>query len=406
MTNNNEMKRITQITFAALLTLMIASCGNSKKEGNAAITEKKTQLEKLKSEKDKNDQQILKLQEELSKLDTSSSNPSKIKLVAFTPIVRGDFNHFIELQGRVDAENIFFVSPNGQGGLVKQVFVKQGDNVRKGQLLLKLDDAILRQNVQATKQQAGAVNSQLTLARSVYNRQKNLWDQGIGTEVQLLTNKTNVTTLENQLQQINEAVRLAQEQLNTSNVYSNVSGVADQVLIRPGETFTPGSNAIRIVNTSVLKVTGNIPENYISNVRKGTPVIVQLPDANKTFNTTVNFIGAGIDPNNRGFVAEAKLPSDPALKPNQVALMKIRDYSSANTIAIPLNTLQNDEKGKFVLVASEENGKLFARKRPVTIGKLNGNLLEITGGLKDGDKLITEGYTGLYEGQQLTTAAK
>lgn len=400
------MKKVTQITFAALLTVLIASCGESRKEGNAAINEKKTQLEKLKAEKDKNDQQILKLQDELSKIDTSSANPSKIKLVAFTPIARQDFNHYIELQGKVDAENIFFVSPNGQGGLVKQVFVKQGDNVRAGQLLLKLDDAILRQNVQAVKQQAGAINSQLTLARSVYNRQKNLWDQGIGTEVQLLTNKTNVTTLENNLQSLNEQVRLAQEQLNTSNVYSNVSGVADQVLIRPGETFAPGSNAIRIVNTSILKVTGNIPENYVSNVQKGTPVVVQLPDANKTFNTTINFIGAGIDPNSRGFVAEAKLPSDPALKPNQVALMKIRDYSSANTITIPLNTLQNDEKGKFVLVASEENGKLFARKRPITIGKLSGNLLEVTSGLKDGDKLITEGYTGLYEGQQLTTGGK
>jgi membrane fusion protein (multidrug efflux system) len=401
------MKKITQITFAALLTVIIASsCGDSKKEGNAAINEKRTQLEKLKAEKDKNDQQILKLQDELSKLDTSSSNPSKIKLVAFAPIVRQDFNHYIELQGRVDAENVSFVSPNGQGGLVKAVLVHQGDNVRQGQLLLKLDDAIQRQQVQAAKQQAGAINSQLTLARSLYTRQKNLWDQGIGTEVQVITNKTNVTTLENQLQQVNEQVRLAQEQLNTSNVYSNVSGVADYVGIRVGETFAPGSMAIRIVNKSILKVTGNIPENYISNVQKGTPVIVQLPDANKTFNTTVSFVGAGIDPNSRGFVAEAKLPSDPALKPNQVALMKIRDYSSANTITIPLNTLQNDEKGKYVLVASEESGKLFARKRPVTIGKLSGNLLEVTSGLKDGDKLITEGYTGLYEGQQLTTATK
>ncbi len=400
------MKKIAQITFATVLLFSLAACKGGKKDKDGSLNDKKVPLEKLKSEKDKRDQDILKLQEELSKLDTTSSNPAKIKLVAFTPIARQDFEHYIELQGRVDAENISYISPNGQGGLVKAIYVRQGDNVRKGQLLLKLDDAILRQNVQTTKQQAGALNSQLALARTVAQRQKNLWDKGIGTEVQLLTSQSNVSTLENQVQQVNEAVKLANEQLNTSNVYSNVSGVADVVSIRVGETFTPGSMSIKIVNTSVLKVTANIPENYLGSVQKGTKVMVDMPDVNKTFSTAVNFIGASIDAANRGFVVEAKLPSDPALKPNQIALVKIRDYSSPGSIAIPLNTLQNDEKGKFVLVASDENGKLFARKRVITIGQLSGNLLEVKSGLKDGDKLITEGYTGLYEGQQLTTAGK
>ena len=387
--------------------LFLSACGNSKKEGDAALNDKKAKLEKLKSESDKNSQEMLKLQEEISKLDTSSSNPAKIKLVALAPVTQQDFNHYIELQGKVDAENISYISPRGMGGQVKAVLVRQGDRVRKGQLLLRLDDAIQRQQVVAARQQAGGIQSQLTLARSIYKRQKNLWEQGIGTEVQLLTAQTNVSTLEAQLRQVNEGVKLSQEQLSTASVYSDVSGVADVVNIRVGETFqgmTAAGPQIKIVNTSNLKVVSNIPENYLGTVQKGTAVVVFFPDVNKTINTTVSFTGASIDVNNRGFIVEAKLPADPALKPNQLATMKIRDYSSPNSVIIPLKTLQNDEQGKFVMVAVDEKGKLFARKRTVNIGMLNGDQLEIKTGLKAGDQLIVEGFASLYEGQQLKTS--
>ena len=402
------MKKITQISIALMMSMAIVSCGNSsKKDGDANLNDKKVQLEKLKKEQEKNNVQIVKLQEELSKLDTSSSNPSKIKLVTIAPVVIKEFSHYIELQGTVDAENISYISPRGMGGQVKAVLIRQGDRVRKGQLLLRLDDAIQRQQVVAARQQAGGIQSQLTLAKSIYQRQKNLWDQGIGTEVQLLTAQTNVSTLESQLRQVNEGVKLAQEQLRTASVYSDVSGVADVVNIKVGEIFqgmTAAGPQIKIVNTSNLKVVSNIPENYLGTVQKGTAVIVFFPDANKTINSTVSFTGASIDISNRGFVVEAKLPADPALKPNQLATMKIRDYNSPNSITIPLNTLQNDEKGKFVMVAVNEKGKLFARKRTVNIGMLNGDQLEIKTGLKGGDQLIVEGFASLYEGQQLKTS--
>ena len=401
------MKRIIQITLIAIINMAVVSCGGSKKDGDAAVNDKKAKLEKLKKEQEKSSLEILKLQEELSKIDTTSSNPAKIKLVAIAALVQQDFNHYIELQGRVDAENISYISPRGMGGQVKAVLIRQGESVKKGQLLLKLDDAIQRQQVVAAKQQLGAIQSQLVLARSVYQRQQNLWNQGIGTEVQLLTSKTNVTTLESQQQQINEQVKLAQEQLSTASVYSDVSGIADIVNIRVGEIFqgvTASGPQIKIINTSNLKVVSNIPENYLGAVQKGTQVIVFLPDANKTINTTVSFTGASIDIINRGFVVEAKLPADRALKPNQLATMKIRDYKALNAITVPLNILQNDEKGKFVMVAVEEKGKLFARKRMVNIGMLNGDQLEIKTGLNAGDKVIIEGFATLYEGQQLKTS--
>ena len=245
-----------KLSIALFILLFAASCSNSKKEGDAAINDKKIQLEKLKTANEKQDEQIRKLQDELSKIDTSSSNPSKIKLVALAPVTLQNFDHYIDLQGKVDAENISYISPRGMGGQVKAIFVRQGDHVKKGQLLLKLDDAVQRQQVVAARQQSTGVRTQLALAKNLYQRQKNLWDQGIGTEVQLLTSQTNVTTLENQLSQIAEQVKVAQEQLNTSNIYSDVNGIADVVNIRVGETFsgmTAAGPQIKIVNTSTLK---------------------------------------------------------------------------------------------------------------------------------------------------------
>ena len=397
------------IFFTLFLTasIFVTSCGGSKKESNATLTDKRTQLEKLKTEKDKKESEILKLQEELSKLDTTSSNPSKIKLITFEPVLLENFEHFIELQGKIDAENSSYISPRGMGGQVKAVLVKQGQLVKKGQLLLRLDNAIQNQQVQAAKQQSVGIRTQLALAKSLYERQKNLWDKGIGTEVQLLTAKTNVTSLENQLSQVAEQVKLAQVQMNSANVYSDVTGVADVVNIRTGETFSGMSASgpqIKIVNRSSLKVVGNIPENYLGTVARGTAVVVTMPDTKRVYNSTLSFIGASIDPNSRGFVVEAKLPSDPALSPNQTALLKIKDYYSPNSIAIPLKILQNDEKGKFVMIALSEKGKLFARKRPVTVGMINDASIEVKSGLKAGDQLIVDGYAGLYEGQQLKTA--
>ena len=399
--NHTSMKQYIIISAAALV--LLSACGNSKKEGNADLTDKKAALEKLKSDKDKIDGKISSLETDIAKIDTSAAAQQKTKLVAIQTLTTTDFAHYIELQGRVDAENVSYITPRGGPGQVKAIYVKQGQQVKKGQLLLKLDDAVIQQNVVAARQGLESIKTQLSYAKNIYQRQKNLWDQGIGTEVQLITAKNNVATLENQLQASQENVKSIQVQSNTAMVYSDVSGVADMMTVKVGESFgAVGSGVIKIVNNALLKVTSNIPENYLGAVHLGSTVIVLMPDVNKTFNVAVSFVGASIDVINRGFVVEAKLPADPALKPNQIALVKIKDYAVANSIAIPLNTLQNDEKGKFVMVASTENGKMTAHKRNVNIGLLSGDLLEIKTGLKAGDVLITEGYGSLYEGQLLT----
>ncbi len=400
--NNTIMKKYVVISATALVFL--TSCGNSTKEGNADLNDKKAELEKLKGDKDKIDTKISSLETVIAKLDTSAAGPQKTKLVSVQSIAATDFTHYIELQGRVDAENVSFITPRGGPGQVKALYVRQGQMVKKGQLLLKLDDAVMQQNLVASRQGLESIKTQLSFAKDIYNRQKNLWDQSIGTEVQLITAKNNVATLQNQLHASEENVKAVQLQSNTALVYSDVNGVADMVTVKLGEIFGgTGSGVIKIVSNNLLKVVSNIPENYLGKVSTGTDVVVFLPDLKKTIDTKVSFVGASIDIINRGFVVEAKLLSDASLKPNQIALLKIKDYTSPGAIAIPLNTLQNDENGKFVLVASTENDKMVARKRSVNIGLLSGDLLEIKSGLKVGDALITEGFTGLYDGQILTT---
>lgn len=401
------MQKIIRLSLLMMFLAIVSSCGNtSKKEREGALNDKKAELQKLKVEKGKLDEKIAGLEKDIAKLDTSAVAQQKAKLVAIMPVTQQEFKHYLDLQGKVDDKNVSYITPSGPGGQIKAIYVKQGDNVKKGQLILKLDDAVAMQNVAAVKQQMGSVKAQLDLAKSIYDRQKNLWDQHIGTEVQLLQDKTNVESLENQLKAIWANVNMVQEQANQSNVYSNVNGTVDEITAHAGETFNgnPAQGGyIKIVNKADMKITVTVPENYAAKISIGTPVEVQVPDINKTFNSAISFISQSIGANSRGFTAETKVPAGIALRPNQIAIIKILDYSVPATVVINVNTLQTDEQGKFVLVAAKEGDKLIARKRKVVTGELSGDQIEIKQGLQSGDQLITEGYQSLYDGQLVTT---
>lgn len=375
---------IQQLLISSSLLLLVACGGN-------LLEKKKAELASLKETKVTTETRIAELEKEILLLDSTAIPPEKPKLVVTTPLTAAPFTHYIDLQGKIEAQNVSYVTPRGMGGQVRAIYVKQGDVVSKGKLLLKLDDAVIRQQLETAK-------TQLDYARNLYSRQKNLWDQNIGTEVQLITAKNNVDQAERQ-------IGILEEQLAMTNVYAQVSGIADEVNIKVGETFTGSPmNGIRIVNTSELKAVAQVPENYLERVKVGSPVKVILPDISKTFNTKVSVSGKLIDPNSRSFYIESKMPTDKQIRPNQIANIRIEDYTVKDAITIPVNTLQNDEKGKFVLVAVNENGKLRAKKRPVETGELYGNELEIHKGLQAGDILIIEGFQGLYDGQLITTS--
>lgn len=381
------MQNVFKNAFTLAALVFLASCGSTADKGNKSVEAKKVQLEKMKAEQKALNDKIAALEEEVIKLDPSQKKENA-KLVAVSPLQTGSFAHYIDLQGRIDATNVAYVAPRGQGGLVKAVYVKQGDYVKKGQLLLKLDDAMVQKQIDQ-------LNTQLAYAKDILRRQQNLWDQHIGTEVQLLSARNNVESVEKQ-------IAAAREQSSFSNVYAEMSGVAETVNIKVGEFFQGGPQ-IRIVNTSDLKIVAQVPENYLERVGVGSAVLVSFPEGgNKTITTKVSVAGKLIDPNSRSFYIEAKLPVDKSLRPNQIALVKIQDYTAKNVITVPVNTLQNDDKGKFVMVAVQQDGKWVAHKKPVTIGQLYEDKVEVQSGLETGEQVITDGFQGLYEGQLLT----
>ncbi len=388
MPNNKIMNKIF---LSALLTgsLLFISCS----QAGDPIAKKKAELQSLKDQQAAIASKIQKAEEELSKIDSSSVKKEKTKLVAFQAVIPTDFTHYIELQGKIDALNISFVTPrNGTGGQVKEIYVKKGDMVKKGQLLLKLDDALLQQQLTTAQQQ-------LAYAKNLYERRKNLWAQQIGSEVELVTAK-------NQVDQAQLQVDLVNRQIELTRVYADINGVADVVNVRLGELFT-GNNQIQLVNTTDLKAVAQVPENYLGEVKVGSNVKVIIPElSNKTIDTKISVTGKTIDPSNRGFYVEAKLPFDRDFYPNQIALIKIQDYTAARALTIPVNSMQNDENGKYVMVAVKEGDRLVARKKPIRTGMMYGDKIEVLSGIQAGDSIITEGYQGLYDEQPITTLAQ
>jgi len=390
------MKRILTITLAVLsLAVFIIACGGGSKEEKGKATDLKVKLEKLKKDKEKLDAEIKTTQDALAKADPSALN-RVAALVATSPVTQQDFVHYIELQGKVGAENIVIVTPRGMPAQVKELYIKKGDPVKKGQLLVKLDDAIMLQQMESLKTQLG-------YAENIYNRQKNLWDQGIGTEVQLITAKNNVDAINKQIATLNENWK-------TSFVYAPINGTAEVVDLKVGEIFN-GYGAvgpqIMLYNNSDMKITTDVPENYVSAVKKGTPVEIVVPDLNNTVvKSSISLIGVSINPTSRGFTTEAKVPSSAGLKLNQVALVRIKDYAAPNAISVPVNVVQSDEKGKYVYVAVKEGNETKARKKSVNVGQVYNGMAEIKVGLTAADQIITEGYQNVYDGQTVTTGTK
>ena len=374
--------------FLLICTLfLIAACSGNKEE-NKDLAGKKAELEKLTKERDAIVAKITALETDIQKLSGTTAT-EKAKLVEVTELINQDFAHYIELQGKITTENVSYVTPRGMGGQVKSIYVKEGDNVKKGQLLMKLEDGIIQQNIKQ-------VESQLAFAKNIFSRQENLWKEGIGTEVQYLSAKNNVEALEKQID-------LVKEQLSTTSVYAQVSGIVEDVSIRVGETFMGSPMAgITIVNPSSMKAVVDVPENYVSKIRKGMSVVVVVPDLNQSFNSSISLISETINVTSRSFVAESKVGGNKDLKPNQIAVVKILDHEAKNAIVIPVETVQSDEKGKYVYVATQEGNKTVARKRAVTIGEFYDELIEVNAGLATGDKLITKGYQGLYDGQLIS----
>jgi membrane fusion protein, multidrug efflux system len=374
------MKKLLPIT---LIALFVFSCSeeNKKDKLKADLKAKQEEFEKLRKE-------ITQIRMELVSMDStggSKGKPVKLQTVALTP-----FAHSIDIQGRIDAEQSVTVGPQ-MPGLIRRVNVQAGDKVSAGQVLAELD-------VAAMTQQLATVRTQRDLAKQMYDRQKNLWEQKIGSEMQYLQAKTQYEALESQMATI-------QDQINMGRVTAPMGGTVDQVNMKVGEMAMVGFSNIIIVNTNMLRVKAEVAEGYVSRVKIGNTVNVYLPDAKKTIQAKVTYAGRMINKLNRTFSVEVALPSnEPDVFPNMVAVLKISDYQNDSAIVVPMNCVQETSNGtQFVYVLKKDaSGKTVAEKREVVVEHTYNGAGEITSGLKPGDQLVVEGYSDLNPGDEIS----
>lgn len=373
-----------KIIYLSVLSLLLFSCGKEEKNTNDLITSKN--VKELQAKKAALQSELSKIEEALATLDVKKSEA----LVSVVTVKDTVFNHYIELQGNIDTKENILIQPEYQGTLVS-LNVKAGQRVSRGQVLGRIDDAGL-------SQQVASLENQYALAKTTFERQKNLWSQKIGSEIQFLQAQTQMISAQRGVAQI-------KAQLSKTLIRAPFTGTIDEVFVEKGQVVAPSQQGLmRIVNLSNMFAATSIPETYIGKLKVGTQVAVELSALGKTYQGKVRQIGNFINPNNRTFGVEISVPNpENLLRPNQVANLKITDYSSKNTIAIPTSVILEDgTKSKYVYVVTNVNGNTgTAKKVLVTLGQSSGSVTEIVSGLSANDVVVTEGMNAISEGMKL-----
>jgi RND family efflux transporter MFP subunit len=367
---------IKKISYIAL-ALFVASCG--------ASTDKRGELSTLKKQRDEISKQITRLQAEIkNEGGVAEEHSTSVKVKQYNGV---EFKHFIEVQGLVESDNNILI-PVQAPGLVRGIFVKEGDKVVEGQVLAQIDSDLITRGICELK-------IGLDLATTVYERQSRLWKQKIGSEIQYLQAKSQKESLTMKLQSLNK-------QLEMTKVIAPISGTIDKVFLKEGEMAGAGKGAVRIVNVSDLKITASLSEAYVNDINRGADVIVTIPSLNIVRTVKIISVAKVIDPKNRTFGIEIKAPVVKDIKPNMLTVLKVNDYTKADAILVPMNIMQNTGKDYFVFKAIEKNGKWYAKKTFVKPGKYYHNQIELLEGVSKGDLLITFGFQQISDGSLLT----
>ncbi len=383
------MKKIITILTIAIL---VASCANNKKQSTDEIIAS-NDVEAIQKQRDALSAQQEEIHQNVKKLDDKLKelNPERnIPLITTITAEAKPFEHFLELQGSVETKQNLVINAE-MSGILQRVYVKAGDKVSKGQLLAKIDDG-------GMSQQVAQMQIQADLAKTTFERQARLWEQKIGSEIQYLQAKSNYEA--NQ-----KAVSQMQSQLGKSSVRAPFAGTIDDVITEQGSVVSPGQTPLmRIVNLSDMYITTDVPENYVGTVVKGKDVTVSFPVLGTTIESKIRQTGDFINPNNRTFSAEIAVPNnDKTIKPNLTARLKINDYSKDKAILIPQSIIsENANSEQYIYILTEKQGeKAIAKQIIIKTGKTQGDVIEVTEGLKDGDEIINEGARSVKEGQNV-----
>lgn len=384
------MKNIFTILTASLIIL---SCGGDKKNSTTSVIENGT-LEQLRAKRTELIQQADALNKELALIDDAiGEKDDNHKLTLITVISAKDtvFNHYLELQANVQTKENIVLNAE-MGGILQQVYVTEGQSVTKGQTLGKIDDGGL-------SSQLAQMETQALLAKTTFERQQNLWNQKIGSEIQYLQAKTNYNA---QL----KAVAQMKSQLSKTVIRAPFTGTIDNVITEKGSVVGPGSPIMRIVSLNNMYLEAEVPEKNISSVKKGSEVIVNFPVLGESLNTKVSQVSNYINPENRSFNIQVAVPNkNGKIKPNLTSKIQIKDYSNLNAITVPISIISENAEGEQYLYIADnldKNGNAVAKKVIIKTGQSQNGLVEITEGIKDGDQIINEGARSVKDGQKVS----
>ena len=368
------MKNVFILLLTGTVFLVLSSCGSKDKPSSAE------ELAKLKASQKEIQARIAEIEKQNGKND--STRKVAVSVTPMTPVM---FNNYIDVQGKVDIDEVVNAIPE-MPGIIQNILVHEGQHVQKGQVVATLRSETIDRGIDQLDQQ-------IAFAKTIYEKQKRLWDQEIGTELQLLTAKNNYDNLVNQ-----KKTTLSNK--NSFNVISPISGVVDAVNATVGQSYASPVNppVIRIINTGRLKVKADIPENYAPVVHNGSSVQLIFPDVRDTLITKVNYVEKLINPLSRTFSAYIPLPSSARFQPNMTTQVKIASYQNARAFVLPMGVIQKTDKGDFVYVADASSHAVL---KPVTLGNTYNSKVEILSGLTLGDHVITAGYEELNEGDLL-----
>jgi RND family efflux transporter MFP subunit len=350
-------------------------------------TDKQAQLTKLKQQETLIGDKIKTLELEIQSTQTDSINTGEFKFVALKEVKSDIFDHYIRVQGKLDGDHnaaVFAEAP----GTVSAKFADVGQKVVKGQVLAQIDDQQYRSQMQS-------LETQYKFAEDMFDKQKRLWDQKIGSEVQYMQSKTNKESLERQISSL-------KQQVDKFKIKSPIDGTIEECNIKIGSVVSPDPRlaAYRVVSFKNLIVNAEVSEAYSSRVQIGDKLMVLFPDINKQVETKVDFVSKYINPINRTFIIETKIPDGiPDLKANMIAIIQINDYHSGNSIMVPMNVIQTDPAGSYVYVVRSKEKFSAAFKQPVVIGSSYNGVAEILQGLKVGDRVVSVGYQELVDGE-------
>ncbi len=380
-------------TFTLIFTaLVLVSCGNNKTQSVEDIIAT-GDLEQIRAKKAELDAQQAELDLQLKELTAKIKEidpQQKIPLITTIAAEETVFEHFVELQGSVDTKKNLVIYPE-YSGLLTNVYVKEGQKVVNGQILARIDDGGL-------SQQLSQLEIQADLAKTTFERQKRLWDQNIGSEIQYLQAKSTYEAQEKAVQQL-------KQQVARTIVRAPFSGTIDDVITEQGSVVAPGqSQLFRIVNLDNMYIETDVPESYITNVTVGKMVEVEFPVLNKKMDAEVRQAGSFINPANRTFKVEVGIPNtDKNIKPNLTARLRINDYTNENAILIPLSIISENAKGEqYVYTVSNKSDSMATATRAIIkTGKTQGDFIEVLSGLNNKDEIIKEGARSVKDGQQV-----